>query len=246
MKTLEKTELSVNETKDYFLFKQLSGNRDINELNKNRLIKSFKTNYLISPIIVNENYEIIDGQHRFEAAKELNLPIFYIVVPFYGIKEVQVLNANQKNWITNDYCDGYINMGKMDYKIYREFKRNYDMPTTQTIEILRDKKSGGSENTNALMEFKNGDFKVKDIKRATDVFDKITLISEYYDGYKRVSFVATMITLLKNKNFNFKEFVNKIQHQGGKLVDCTSVYNYTLLIEEIYNFKRREKVNLRF
>ena len=136
MKTLEQTQLTVNQTKDYFLFKKLDGNRGVSELNKKRLMKSFNENYLISPIIVNENYEIIDGQNRFEAARELELPIFYVQIPFYGIKEVQVLNANQKNWSTDDYVDGYIDLGKADYQIYKDFRKKYNLPSTQTIEIL--------------------------------------------------------------------------------------------------------------
>ena len=39
---------------------------------------------LMCPIIVNENYEIIDGQHRYSASKELGLPIRYIVGEGYG------------------------------------------------------------------------------------------------------------------------------------------------------------------
>ena len=38
-------------------------------------------NYLFTVIIVNEkNYEIIDGQHRFEVIKELKLPFITLFV----------------------------------------------------------------------------------------------------------------------------------------------------------------------
>ena len=61
----------VHTTTDYFLFKPINGNRNINRLHLSRLKKSIEENYLFTVIIVNENYEIIDGQHRFECIKEL-------------------------------------------------------------------------------------------------------------------------------------------------------------------------------
>lgn len=239
-------DLKVKQTKNYSIFKQLKGNRSVNEINKNRLIESFKKNYLICPIIVNDNYEIIDGQHRFEAAKYLDLPVFYFVVPFYGVEEVQILNSNQKNWSTDDYVQGYIDMGKMDYSIYRDFRKKYNFPVTQTMEILRDKKSGGNDNCSAIAEFRSGGFKVKNISKAKMIFEDIESIKFLYDGYKRTSFVAAMITLLNKEVFDFNEFKSKLKNQQSKLVDCTNTTNYIILIEEIYNYKRRVKINLRF
>lgn len=36
---------------------------------------------MYSPIIVSEDFRIIDGQHRFEACKELGFPIYFLVMP---------------------------------------------------------------------------------------------------------------------------------------------------------------------
>ena len=83
----------VYKTEDYFLFKPIDGNRNKNLLHINRLKKSMESNYLFTVIIVNENYEIIDGQHRFEVIKELKLPLYYIVCNGYGLNEVHILNA---------------------------------------------------------------------------------------------------------------------------------------------------------
>ena len=77
----------VNQTTDYSKFKTLKGNRSVNKLHVKRLQKSFKQSYLLSPIIVNQNYEIIDGQHRFNAAKAENLPVNFILCNDYGLNE---------------------------------------------------------------------------------------------------------------------------------------------------------------
>ena len=72
------------------------------------------------------------------------------------------------------------------------------------------------------------------------------MLKTYYDGYLRATFIGTMLGLFSNKNFDFLEFLNKLKYQTQKLEDCTSVSQYKILIESIYNHRRRDKVNLRF
>ena len=69
----------IHWTTDYDIFKQLLGNREINYNHVRRLIKSMQEEYLIVPIQVNEKMEVIDGQHRIAACKELGFPIYYMI-----------------------------------------------------------------------------------------------------------------------------------------------------------------------
>jgi hypothetical protein len=100
---MQKISTQVQTTKDYYLFTPIDGNRNKNLLHLNRLKKSINENYLFTVIIVNENYQIIDGQHRFDVIKELNLPLHYIVCVGYGLKEVHILNQISKTWNADDY-----------------------------------------------------------------------------------------------------------------------------------------------
>ena len=52
--------------------------------------------------------------------------------------------------------------------------------------------------------------------------------------------------ITRNQNFEFTEFLQKLKTQPTALQDCTNVTNYKVLIEEIYNYRRREKINLRY
>jgi len=67
-------------TYDYEIFKRMRGNRILNNSHVKNLVKSMKEKYLPQPILVNKDMEIIDGQHRFAAAEELNLPIHYLII----------------------------------------------------------------------------------------------------------------------------------------------------------------------
>ena len=61
-------------TADYGKFKKLPGNRDVKGTQK--IIDSIETvGYVLSPILVNENMEVIDGQNRLDALRALKLPV---------------------------------------------------------------------------------------------------------------------------------------------------------------------------
>ncbi len=233
----------VHTTTDYFLFKPIDGNRNKNLLHINRLKKSMSQNYLFTVIIVNENYEIIDGQHRFDVIQDLKLPLNYVVCKGYGLKEVHVLNQISKTWNADDYLQGYVNLGYEDYIKYAEFKDKYKLNHWETLCLL----TGSFASGGALVDvFYQGNFKIKSLKEAEKIIEKIIMIEPYYAGYKRRSFIFAMISLLKNPNFEFTEFLQKLKIQPTALQDCTTTNNYKVLIEEIYNYRRRDKVNLRF
>lgn len=238
-------DIQVHTTKDYSIFKTLNGNRDVNQLHLARLKESMKKKHLTTIIMVNENFEIIDGQHRYLVSKELGLPINYIIQKNYGLKEVQILNANMKNWQTMDYVNGYCDLGYKDYEVYRNFVQDYGFTSQIAIILLSGEMSGGNAN-NAATKFKEGLFKVKDLEEAKRIADKILMIEPYYKGVHRRSFILAMYSMFKNKNFEFTEFLSKLKQQPTTMQDCVGVAQYKTLIEEIYNYRRREKINLRF
>lgn len=240
--TLEK---QIHTTTDYFLFKTLEGNRQLNKIHLKRLKDSIEKNYLFTVIIVNENYEIIDGQHRFQCIKELELPLHYLICKGYGLHQVQILNQNSKNWNYEDYLSGYIDLGYKDYVIYKEFKDKYKFGHHECVVILSSKGSSIIGQMR-MVAFKNGDFKVLDYQYAEGIAKKIWLFNGLYEGFLRRNFIFSIIRLLKNPQFEITEFIAKLKLQPSALSDCTSIDQYITLIEEIYNYKRREKVNLRF
>jgi hypothetical protein len=233
----------VHTTTDYGLFKSIDGNRNLNLLHLNRLRKSMQERALFTIITVNERYEIIDGQHRFEVSKELGLPVHYVMCAGYGINEVHILNANSKTWNTDDYLQGYIKLGKQDYIQYEKFKSKYGFGHQECMQMLQGSMcSVGSK----FHEFFSGDFKIKSYKNAVEFAERMVLIGNYYAGYQRRSFIQAMFILKNKPQFEFMEFLNKLRLNPSALTDCSTVSQYITLIEEIYNYRRRDKVNLRY
>jgi hypothetical protein len=233
----------VHTTTDYFLFKPIEGNRNKNLLHLNRLKKSMSENYLFTVIIVNEKYEIIDGQHRFNVIQELELPLNYIVCEGYGLNEVHILNQNSKTWNSDDYLTGYCNLDNKNYLQYKKFKDKYKFGHNECMAMLTGNIKGGGS---LFVDFKNGLFKVTTLEEAEHRAAKIWMFKDIYEGFNRRAFVYAMLYLFNKPQFEFTEFLQKIKNQPSALTDCNDSKQYVSLIEEIYNYRRRDKVNLRY
>lgn len=226
-----------------------------------RLEKSFSKRQLLSPIIVNEHYQIIDGQHRFTVCKKLGLPIFYMIVEGYGLDEVQILNTNSSNWKKTDYLNAYCDLRYPEYLKFRRFMQQYPDFGFQACEMLLAHKTlvrKGEQSKEYITEtnskgyvgfrtFEEGEFVCIDYDKSCDMADKIMNIKQFAPNVlNRKAFIAALIQLFKNDNFDWDEFMNKLQQQPTSLIECVNVTQYKSLIEDIYNWKRKNKVNLRF
>lgn len=245
----KKNELSVEHsqiysTSDYDKFTTIEGNRNINPLHLVRLKKSIMSGYLFTIIIVNEKDQIIDGQHRYEAIKKLGLLIHYVVCNGYGLKEVQILNQNSKTWTMDDFVDGYCQLGYQDYIVYKNFRAKYHFSHTLTYSLLLNRNH--MINSEAKKHFGQGLFKVCDYEKAQQYADSLVSISNYFSGIKDRNFVYAMIKLFDKPDFIFNELMHKLALNPNMLQPRKTIKQYIELIEDIYNYKRRDKVNLRF
>ena len=95
-------------TKDYDRFKLLNLNRSLDRNHINKIKDSIvKNGYLMSnPIIVNKDMEILDGQHRFVALKDMGLDVPYEVID-NGYDTIIDLNTTAKSWTVEDYVNYY-------------------------------------------------------------------------------------------------------------------------------------------
>ena len=245
----------VYTTSDLNIFTSIDGNRVPNLIHVNRLTDSIKKYGMkCNPILVNEKMQVIDGQHRLMAAKNANTSVYFIIIPGSNLDDVHTLNLNQKNWSRKDFMEGYASMGLMPYiKLQAFVKKNDDYTFNDCVALCSNmgtvasttaKDGKGKHHYKHTIE--EGTWIGKDFNLAQEWANKIRMIKPYYIGYNRSVFVGTMITLLSNPNFDFNEFMHKVRIQPSALVDCANREQYKTLIEDIYNFKRRDKVNLRF
>lgn len=238
----------VYKTYDLSIFKSIDGNRVANLQHVKRLSDSIKVYGMkCNPILVNDQMEVIDGQHRLMAAKETESFVYYIIVSGYNLEDVHTLNLNQKNWTKKDFMEGYANLGIKDYMMIKTFSdKNDDFGLNDCIAMCSNNSVNSGTTNNGQKPFENGEWKCKDLDIAQEWANKIRMIKPYYSGYNRSNFIGTMTILFKNELFDFNEFMHKVRLQPTALVDCANRSQYKTLIEDIYNYKSRNKVNLKY
>jgi len=234
---------SVYQTYKYDLFSHFKGNRPKNVYHIARLIKSLKQNHIPVPIIVNEFYKIADGQNRFEACKELKLPINYIVIPGLTLEDVQLLNANMRPWTNDDYLESYCELNEnINYRLFRRFKQEHDFSITNCLCILLDRSTGIKDTES----FKEGTLVIPDIEQADINAKKINMVKRYSEHYKLKPFIGAMLSLFKNNLYNHEQFIKKLSMHPGRLESRKNVRDFKRHIEDIYNFKTYDRNRVRF
>jgi len=120
---IEITDIKIYKTQEYEIFKDLLGNREVKEARARAIIDSIrKIGLKMDPILVNEKYEVIDGQGRIEACRSLGLPIFFIIEQGLGIEECTTMNTKMEVWNIYDFIGSYKAQGNINYIKLDEYK----------------------------------------------------------------------------------------------------------------------------
>jgi hypothetical protein len=241
----------VYKTTDLSIFKQIKGNRPRNPQHISQIKNSIKKHgMLFRPLLVNEKYEVLDGQHRLEAAKETCHFVYYIILEGRGLGSVHVLNLNQQNWGQVDFLNSYAEMGLVDYLALKSFwERHKDFKLGDCMMMCTNSHIVEKHNMDVNISkrfFKEGVWRLLDMDQAERYISKLEEIKPYYKNYNRSTFVSTMIDCFHTENFDFSVFMQKLKLRPSVLIDCSTKDQYIDLIEDIYNYKNQNKINLRY
>ena len=94
--------------------------------------------------------------------------------------------------------------------------------------------------------FQNGDLEIVDLEFAYLAASKIVKMEAAYDGYNRTTFVRAISMLMQKPVFDVDYFTDKLDKYSSMFGHRQSVGEYVVLIEELYNYRKRDKDNLRF
>ena len=193
-KVVPKDSYKVFSTTNYKLFKIAIWNRDPKHV---KVIKEsiMENGFLMVPILVNESMEIIDGQGRFYALRELGLPVYYIVQNGLRREHCIALNYKQTNWGTSDYVKCYA-IESNDYKYLQDIMKQFkSMPVWLCAIAATDTQWSG----NILDRIRSGKFVCSD--------------SQYIKAIGRLSF-------LNDLNDKIKDIEGRTQYMYQALLFC--------------------------
>ena len=215
-------------TKDYSRFSFIRGNRDISQKKVDKLIASIESGLDLlpyCPIIVSETMKIIDGQHRFYVSKSLGKPVHYVMCDVTDIRRIAEMNSNTDKWKMKDFVNCYIDLGTEDYKVLAEYKKRSGFSYGVSAVILSGCGfiSDGGNRINADIE--DGKF------RSTDE-----------DRYKDRKLISCMQKLYGSELFDNDVLIKKLKSSGYRIEHKATIKMYLSHIEELYNFKSRDRV----
>ncbi len=235
--------MQVKSTRDYNLFTYLTGNRKPNKAHVRKLQEAISDNAKLSPyrpILVNEDMAIIDGQHRFEALKNLDLPVHYVVAEGTGLKEVQELNSIAKVWTPVEYAKSFADLGHDVYEFYLEMKRTYGLNHDVLLNFI----SLDEPMTGTM--FQAGGLVAPDRDKSHRLARQLTEVGEYYPRYKIRTFARAYYAVANTKGYDHARMIAKMKAKGDTIKNVALREEYIKELEKVYNYHAPMGNRMRF
>lgn len=195
----------------------------------------------VQPILVNENLQIIDGQHRFLACKELGEPIYYTQVEGLGIHDARQMNILHRSWTAEDYARSYAAAGDANYIRYLQLKEEYQLP--HSIMLIYTTPSG--DDSGMFKNFRNGDFTFDNREEAIVRLDLLASAGEVVPMIRDRAFARAFLRVIKTPGYEHKRMLRKLGLHQDLLKRYSSVEDYLRMLEDIYNHQMSENNRLR-
>lgn len=243
----------VRKTKDYSIFKKCHSNRDIDQANLRRIIASLKLQNMLQfrPILCNSNMEILDGQHRFEAAKSLDLEVYYQINQDSHSEDIILLNANQKKWLKEDYLHYFISKGNIQYIKVKEYCDKHNVTLQEFLRM----DSCYYAKTRSNDTFSSGTYKFPDDKGMEEiemlthsikkVCDRLnSFLFQKANFTNNINFKKALIELIKTDGFVLDKFIERLGKKLESLHPCADVKGYFFMLKSIFNWNNRNPIEV--
>lgn len=238
----------VQKTKNYAQFKYLLGNRPIDRYHLRKLRESIENNNHLNlhPIIVNQDFEIIDGQHRFEVARDLGLDVYFIKSDIIKDEHLIDCNVNQKSFEVENFIEFFaIKEKNPEYIQLKAILKSSGLKPKALLTLVL-----GTANPHVLGFIKTGKFKFPESQDHTQIMDSYMDFLEYvkdkrikpFGMFSNHNFARAFRWLFLTTGFNMQIFFNKFDNQWFKLRPQATSQDWYNLLLEIYNNKNRDKL----
>ncbi|MFZ9956953.1 MAG: ParB N-terminal domain-containing protein [Flavobacteriales bacterium] len=236
---------SIYKTLSYERYKFNSLQRVIKEWHVRDLMEKMKKFGFLpnKAISVNERNEIIDGHHRYLAAKNLGIPMLVQVCK--GMSEESILESNQSqlDWDKHDFTGTFAKQGNQNYQAIIDFMKKYPkFKMTQTLILLKNEPNAHPKKK----EFQEGKYTIGSFKKAEEFAVKIMEIADYFPKAYTGKFLSAIICCeVRSKDFVYSEFIDKLKKFPDKLTPSITTKSYLEKIEDLYNYHRNKKHHIK-
>ena len=237
-------------TKNYDMFLLMEDNRDVSdEKHIKDLMGSMERNgFLQSKAISVRNnsnkYEVLDGQHRLEAAKRLGIAVWYNIddeIPVTALPDLQI----SKKWLPKDFLKHFVMNGVKSYIKLQELSLQYPKVSITTIALLLE---GCNQGEGSVNRFKSGTIKITAWDKAVTA---LKYADELYTLYKQEwlfgrTFLVEFIHIIGIPGYKQKTLLEKLKYRSEEFRQMLSAAGYLKMIEQVYNYKAHASNRIKF
>jgi len=248
------SEVTIYRSFNYDLFSLIEENRSVeHRATVRESVEEIGPLFDAFPILTrwnadDERLEILDGQARFQVAKEEGEPIYFIVknLPF---KYVPVFNSKTTTWETRDYLHWYCTTENEEYLKLRSFNDKYPH---LSLNFIRDYGMGGrmgSGSGSVADKFRRGKWEFAHEDLITTVAEYVLDFRKHTSVWKQRKFHTALMHLVKLENadipdkgaptkYNHEHMVAQLEKGFGEITPQTGVREYMKEMEEIFRYKQ--------
>lgn len=229
-------------TRDYNRFSFLKGNRKIDENNLKKIKESMQEEQLIIPIVVNQTWQIIDGQHRFTAAMQLNLPIYFIINEGYDIEQVLRCNSGgSKKWTNEDFLYQYCQLENDNYEQFSWLCVRHNVSVSDMMKIFC--KVYDEKPSIFKANFRNGAFVIDDKQKVCDFLNALDdfNVGDFYKYKSKSNFISAFLRLYFKEGYDHELMKQRLKTNGYQLKRCATANDYlAMLCNNIYSYNSKK------
>lgn len=225
-------------TDEYDAFNLYKMNRDIdnnyvvNKIKKSLVEQGWLADY---PMIVDEDFNIIDGQHRFIAAKELGIKIPVKITKGFTDEQMIAINNATKRWTDKDFIAYRAKKGDASARKLITLCNRYNLTVRVAMRI------SGIYARTSIREIILPDFDFNAAeKKANQIIEILEVVKE-----KGGRLVEGICALIRHQDYDHDRMLNKLSNQLDRFHKCNTSTAYIELLEDIYNYQSRNRIRVR-
>tara|TARA_R110000851_G_scaffold182334_2_gene331435 strand:- start:1192 stop:1965 length:774 start_codon:yes stop_codon:yes gene_type:complete len=229
----------------YYALEIIDCNRNVPQSNVNALKKSIEKNnaLYLKPITIDNEYYIIDGQTRYKACQELNMPFYVDIVNSmeWSNEDLISINTTQRNWKLQDYLRYYVKFNTDSYIAFEQFLKLHKHITIQMLIAIFNKTNSRSHLNSKI--FKNGELKYDNSNKSTILewlgwlhqINEAPFYPSLNDRTKRnQEFQCSLLKKFQSPNWDNCKFVRLLSEYPHQLNKLKRITDFDQEIEDIY------------
>lgn len=233
--------MEIHKTTEYSKFNLYECNRPTQG---DYVLNSIKSNNLLHlhPIIVDKNMSVIDGQHRLQAAKELEVPIYYIQCPEVTSDDIPILQI-QKVWAPENYMNFYKNYNE-DYKFLYQIYVKHNFPINFLVKIM-------GKGRDVVQLFRKGKFKLakdrvlcweRELIRFKELIELCKTITKTLKIGITMKFYVGLWNFFVQDNFDFDKLARALDFHREEVINASKFSSTNLIHSHLREFVYNKRI----